>query len=189
MPEEPIRGPSPEVMRLRRELSAAREHAAQQEVRLAEAEIAYRATNDGAAEGMREIELADRTQRRRLLRWQVAAEQVSSDEYRQQEHAGGARQGPVRGLPAGDNEALTPLLIGHHICGWERTHPVTGKQQVGLLQLTADGKRERRHTTNTLAHRCESVADVVALFATAHPDRLVEFAGAKLAAELAAVCR
>lgn len=138
----------------------------------------YRSTNDGIAESMRDIELADTPERRReLLQLHENAERDAYTEYEERRDRWGAElgqvTGPLKALPCGSNTLLTRLLLTHRILGSYRYQPDTAEQVVTLLHITRQGTRRRRRFTHADPHNhISSIADAVAVLATRHPERI-----------------
>lgn len=142
----------------------------------------YRATSDGIAESMRDIELAlDRGERRRLLALHAAAEDAAFAEFEQRrarwEHQIGEVTGPLKALRCGPNAALTALLVRHRIMGSYRYQPRRPVRKVTVLRI-GDMERIRRSFTVTGDDAtCETLADALTILATQYRSRFYQLCG------------
>lgn len=144
----------------------------------------HRATNDGIAESMREIELAtSRTHRRQLTRLHVVAEETALAEYEtRRARWGDSVSGALRALPCGSDRTLTAIFVAHKIMGSYRYHPddPDAPRTVTLLRHIPNAAgtvtRSRRRFRMPFDQPLDSLADAVAALHTVHPDRLCDFA-------------
>lgn len=105
----------------------------------------YRATPQGIAESLRELETAelagaDRATLRTLQRNHIAAEQLSADEYGRRRDRWGHKlgDGPVRGCPAGPLGGMRTQVMRDRVFGSYRHDPAVTAVRVSLFRLTAD---------------------------------------------------